>query len=193
MELTRDMNILRTQCLPVSKPRGLAIGRDLIWFAGRWNVENPGRKCLGLAAPQVGINKRVFVVNIAGYFRIFVNPSILEQSEEQIEWTEQCISLPGKEVKTFRSGWVKVTADNNKVIMSLGLAPENMESSRSANEMLLEAIAFQHEFDHLNGILMTDRDASFTQRNIKPVVKENEIGLWMPRPTIMFPTPPRIY
>ena len=99
---------------------------------------------VGLAAPQVGILRRVVVVEVDGILYELVNPVILETDGEQFE-DEACLSCPGKQGKVHRPAYVKIEAlDRNgqKVVYE--------------GEELL-ARAFCHERDHLDGILFVDK------------------------------------
>lgn len=89
---------------------------------------------LGIAAPQIGINKRIIIVRGNVMFNPSWNPS--HQTKDMVE---ACYSLPGKFYKTTRAkyGWAKWTDINGKPCES------------KLHE--LPAIVFQHEFDHLNG------------------------------------------
>jgi peptide deformylase len=111
---------------------------------------------IGLAAIQVGIAKRVLVMDVSGGSRryegsegeseiIFMaNPEIIEKSEEQNTYEEGCLSLPGQYADVVRPKMVKVKYldyDGNEQIME-------------ADELL--ATCVQHEIDHLNGIVFID-------------------------------------
>ncbi len=98
----------------------------------------------GLAAPQVGILKRVCVVDVGEGPIELVNPVVTKQKGVQHE-TEGCLSFPGRSGITKRPMWVKVKAQNRKG-----------ESFEIEGEGLL-ARAFCHEIDHLNGILYFDK------------------------------------
>ena len=100
---------------------------------------------VGLAAPQVGILKRVFVIDIgdeAGV-RVFINPVILETSGSQTD-DEGCLSIPGESKEVERPNYVKVKALNEK----------GEEFILEGEELLARAIL--HENDHLNGVLYID-------------------------------------
>ena len=100
---------------------------------------------VGLAAPQVGILKRIFVIDTTGEDpHVFINPEILETSGEQCG-TEGCLSVPGKRGMVTRPNYVKVKA-----------LDENMKEFVLEGEELL-ARAILHENDHLNGILYTTK------------------------------------
>ncbi|MBW1838646.1 MAG: peptide deformylase [Deltaproteobacteria bacterium] len=99
---------------------------------------------VGLAAVQIGILKRVIVVNVGEELVALVNPEILEnEGESQME--EGCLCLPGVLIDVKRSEKVKVKGLNEK-----------WEEVVVDAEGLL-ARAFQHEVDHLNGILIIDK------------------------------------
>lgn len=98
----------------------------------------------GLAAPQVGVLKRLIVVDVGEDFHILINPRILEASEERVLFIEGCLSIPGVEAEVERSKWVKVSATN------LDGQPVELERSE------LAARALQHEIDHLDGLLFID-------------------------------------
>jgi len=100
---------------------------------------------VGLAAPQVGILKRIVVVDCSPEGDdpiVLINPEIVEMSGEQ-KGGEGCLSVPGKVGVVTRANYCKVKALN-----------ENMEEVVYEGTELL-ARAFQHEIDHLDGILYT--------------------------------------
>ena len=99
---------------------------------------------VGLAAPQVGILKRLFVIDIGEGPLVFINPEILETSGSQID-EEGCLSLPGETEEVMRPNYVKARALNEK----------GEEFEIEAEELLARAIL--HEYDHLNGTLFIDR------------------------------------
>ena len=103
----------------------------------------------GLAAPQIGIDLRVFVVDCAGEdepsdLRVFINPEILEK-DGQVTWNEGCLSFPGVTEEIKRAERVKVRA------LDRDGKPFELETDG------LLAVAIQHETDHLNGVLMIDK------------------------------------
>ncbi len=104
---------------------------------------------VGLAAPQVGILKRIFVIdcgdeegNSVPY--VFINPEIVEKDGEQTDY-EGCLSVPGKSGMVSRAMTVKVRAMN-----------EQMEPFELEAEGLL-ARCIQHENDHLDGVVYVDK------------------------------------
>ena len=99
---------------------------------------------VGLAAPQVGILKRIVVIDIGEGPIILVNPEIIEVKGEVNE-KEGCLSIPGKEGNVIRPQYVRVKAQDRRG-NSIELEGED-----------LLARAFCHEIDHLNGILYIDK------------------------------------
>jgi len=99
---------------------------------------------VGLAAPQVGVLKRIVVIDIGDGIIELINPEIIEEEGEQIG-AEGCLSIPGLSGEVKRPQRVKVKALN-----------------RHGEEIILEgegllSVAFCHEIDHLNGALFTDK------------------------------------
>ena len=99
---------------------------------------------VGLAAVQIGVLKRVIVVNIGEGLIAMVNPEILE-SDGESQMEEGCLCLPGVLIDVKRSEKVKVK----------GLNEKGEEVVVDAEGLL--ARAFQHEVDHLNGVLIIDK------------------------------------
>ena len=99
---------------------------------------------VGLAAPQVGILKKIVVIDVGDDPLVLINPVIIETSGEQTA-DEGCLSVPGKCGKVTRPDYVKVRAFN-----------EDMEEFElEGTELLARAIC--HECDHLEGILYVDK------------------------------------
>jgi peptide deformylase len=110
-------------------------------------------KGVGLAGPQVGLNKRIFVVHVDGDVpRVFINPSIVATSQEMVKQEEGCLSIPGVWADVVRPVSVRVQAWNEKG------RPFTIET----DGMLARAIL--HEYDHLEGTLFIDR-ISESKRN----------------------------
>ena len=102
---------------------------------------------VGLAAPQVGMLKRIFVIDLTEYMddgieQVFINPEVIEIDGEQTG-AEGCLSLPGKNGTVTRPNYVKIKA-----------LDENMEEFVIEGSELM-ARAILHENDHLDGILYT--------------------------------------
>lgn len=99
---------------------------------------------VGLAAPQVGILKRVVVIDIGEGPLFLINPEIIEQEGFYVD-QEGCLSVPGRQEKVKRPYRVKVKAQNRK----------GDEIIVEGEELLSRALC--HEIDHLNGILFVDK------------------------------------
>jgi len=99
---------------------------------------------IGIAAPQVGVQRQIFVWDMGEKPLVILNPKIVESGGEWV-YSEGCLSIPGLYVELTRP---------KKVLMK-GLDLNGNEISFEADE--LEARLFQHELDHLNGVLMFDR------------------------------------
>ena len=105
---------------------------------------------VGLAAPQVGILRRIFVIAVGEGPIVCINPEILETSGSQTD-DEGCLSLPGYYAPVCRPNYVKFRVFN-----------EDMEECVMEGEGLF-ARAVLHENDHLNGILFKDRAQKETE------------------------------
>ncbi|RJP23966.1 MAG: peptide deformylase [Deltaproteobacteria bacterium] len=117
--------------------------------------QSPGG--VGIAAPQVGMLSRIVIVDVSGHRRgsqeqnhgllVLVNPEILAMGGKQVV-REGCMSLPDYTANVQRAQWVLVDSldrnGNRRIVESLGF----------------EAVAIQHEMDHLDGILFIDRVVS---------------------------------
>ena len=103
-------------------------------------------KGVGLAGPQIGLMQQIFVVSIEGDEpRVFINPSILETSQETAKYEEGCLSVPGVWADVIRPKTVKVQAWNEKG------RPFTLEAGGILARVIL------HEYDHLEGVLFVDR------------------------------------
>lgn len=103
---------------------------------------------VGLAAPQIGVAKRIFVVDVAeedapSDLHVFINPEIVRREGTQL-FTEGCLSFPAVTEEVERAAEVTVRAQN--------VDGETFELSAGG----LLAVAIQHEYDHLDGVLMID-------------------------------------
>ena len=105
---------------------------------------------IGLAANQIGINKRVCVVNVKEPL-VLINPRIVERSEEEFIFPEGCLSFPNKHIRTKRNVSIIVETDNHEGKLSF------TAESKEINDAF-ECACVQHEIDHLNGITMYDRE-----------------------------------
>lgn len=107
-------------------------------------------KGVGIAAPQVGVHKRIIIIDTGNGLHAFFNPVVVRRSFWKMENEEGCLSVPGVFGIVRRSRAITVLALN-----------EHAEPiTISANKF--PATVFQHEIDHLNGILFIDKVIRFT-------------------------------
>jgi len=115
---------------------------------------------VGLAAPQVGVSKRVIIAETENGVKEFINPKILKKSKETEIMEEGCLSVPNLRLKIKR--WKEVE------IESL-----DGDGKKIKTEGILARI-LQHEIDHLNGILFIDRIGKLERFRIRNKLKELE-------------------
>ncbi len=117
---------------------------------------------IGLAATQVGVLQRLFIVDIdqeedrreTRRLQVFINPEIVWESEEDEPFEEGCLSIPGISAEVYRPGRIKLVARD-----------ENFEPFELEAGGLLARV-IQHENDHLNGVLFVDRLALLRRTEI---------------------------
>jgi peptide deformylase len=126
---------------------------------------------IGLAAPQIGQSKRLTVIDVSFQKNpeekiVLINPEIIDQEGKQFE-EEGCLSLPDIREKVHRGARVTVRAQNER--------GEWFE--REGYELL--ARAFQHEIDHLNGVLFIDRISRLKRElALRKIRKMQKNGEW---------------
>ena len=130
--------------------------------------EAPG---LGLAAPQVGVQKRLFVFDHEGNSGVLINPRITESTGEWA-YQEGCLSVPGLYFDIVRP----------KEILITGLDLDGNEVSYEADE--LDARLFQHELDHLDGVLLLDHLDDEQRKEAKRALREMALAAPDPAPPL---------
>ena len=125
---------------------------DLVRAMAETMYEESG---IGLAAPQVGVDKRVIVFDVEDRLAALCNPVIVEASEETAVDDEGCLSVPG----------VTVPVTRNARIVCAGLTIEGHEISIEASDLLARVI--QHEIDHLDGKLFVDHISMLKRQRIR--------------------------
>jgi peptide deformylase len=123
--------------------------------------EAPG---LGLAAPQIGVRKRVFVYDVGEGPKVVINPEVAESSGEWA-YEEGCLSVPGLSWDIIRP----------KEVLLKGYDLQGNEIEVEADEVL--ARCFQHEMDHLDGILLLERLDADTRKSAMKTIRELGIGM----------------
>ena len=154
--IIKDKNKLKQKCEPcTSVEEGEEIAAQLF--------EELSDKGIGLAANQIGINKRVCVVNVKEPL-VLINPKIVETSEEKFVFPEGCLSFPNDKIRTQRYVGVVVEADNHEGQLSFSAESEDVNDA-------FECACVQHEIDHLDGLTMYDR-----QYTVEPYKAPRKIG-----------------
>lgn len=104
---------------------------------------------VGLAAPQVAVGRRMFAADVNSEQRVFVNPKIVDWAQDELYYgsAEGCLSIDGVTCFVARPAWITVEFDT----------PEG-DHVEDYDLEDFDAKVFLHEYDHINGILMTDRE-----------------------------------
>ncbi|MBM7559595.1 peptide deformylase [Marinitoga litoralis] len=115
---------------------------------------------VGLAAPQVGISKRFFIMDDGKKLRKVINPEIIEFIGEDVVYEEGCLSIPGIFINVKRPEGIKVRYID--------------EEGNEIEEELHDYTAriFQHEYDHLEGILFVDKVSTAAKAKFKGKLNE---------------------
>lgn len=119
---------------------------------------------VGLAAPQVGDRRRILIVDgsdltdvypeLKGFRRVMINPVLVEQAEETATFSEGCLSIPDIHCDIVRPAWIRVSYLDEE------LQPREERFERYACRMV------QHEMDHLDGIVFTDKASPIRKKMI---------------------------
>ncbi len=120
-------------------------------------MEIEGEHAIGLSAPQVGVSLKLCVIRLDGIPRVIINPKITKKSNELTVTKESCLSVPDTELSIIRPE--KITLE---YIDELG----RMCKIKAKNFL---SILLQHEFDHLDGVLMSDKYEQ--QKNLRKIYK----------------------
>ncbi len=125
-------------------------GTDIVYFSKRLlkTVQDPKQMGVGIAAPQVGLRRQVIAVQRFDKenepFEIYINPRITSCSEETKKGKEGCLSIPNYTAEVFRP-------------ISITIEYLDLDGKKHIEEVSgFTSVIFQHEIDHLNGILFID-------------------------------------
>ncbi len=118
---------------------------------------------LGLAAPQVGVEKRVFVYDIGEGPQVVINPEVRESRGEWV-YEEGCLSIPGLAFELLRP----------KEVHLVGYDLDGNELSVEADELL--ARCFLHELDHLDGVLFIERLDDDDRKAAMKIIREQKLS-----------------
>lgn len=150
--------VLRVECPPVTEFNDnlRVLVRDMV----ETMYAAPG---VGLAAPQVGVEQQVFVVDVSvgkeeGALKTFVNPRIVEKEGKYMDF-EGCLSIPDISEKVSRPRWIRVEALDEHG------EPFSLETEE------FEARAICHELDHLKGVLFIDHLRGLRRDKVKRKIR----------------------
>lgn len=139
------MKLTRRVLSNISKPvdfswpwRNLALANNMLEFMH-------SNQAIGLAAPQIGVAKRLFVMAVQGQQLTCFNPEIVLRAEMLSDFAEACLSFPGDQCTITRPAVISVRYQDHS-----GHWTEHSMAG-------LAARCFQHELDHLDGVVMHDR------------------------------------
>ncbi len=139
-ESDADLAVLRTVAQPVTRDEELSAIIDEMFEI----MHRSGG--IGLAAPQVGLSKRLFIVEVdEGEPLVFINPELIETSNSFVKNDEGCLSIPGVYGSVMRPRKIVIQAENR----------QRRRFKMDASGVL--AVCIQHELDHLNGVLFVDK------------------------------------
>ena len=156
-----EVSKLQTLCEEVSSiEEGEEIGAQLL------NELTESKNGIGLAANQIGINKRVCVINVKEPL-VLINPKIVETSEETFVFPEGCLSFPNKHIRTTRFVEITVEADNHENNLSFSAKSGDINDA-------FETACVQHEIDHLDGVTMFDREYKLEPYHASENIGRNE-------------------
>lgn len=146
-----DSIILRQVAQPLSRREVQSVEFARLAASMIETVNDPQNAGVGIAAPQVGISRRMVIVQRVDKtgtpFEVYVNPRIVERSEELAIGGEGCLSVPDRRGNVPRATWIELEYRDP---ISYELVRERIEG--------FAAIIFQHELDHLDGVLYIDRE-----------------------------------
>ena len=148
--IMKDEFFLAQKSVPaVNCEEDLQVARDLLE-----TLEAHKEGCVGLAANMIGVSKRIIAFDNEGTYMVMFNPEILKQSEPY-DTEEGCLSLPGIHEPVKRPARIRVQ-----------WLDENLEAHDEWVEGFLARV-MQHEFDHLDGKVFTDRIAPLRKQMVK--------------------------
>ncbi len=122
---------------------------------------------VGLAAPQIGVSKQVFVADAGDGPFVMVNPELVE-AEGEWEFEEGCLSVPGRFWPIVRPGFVRAR----------GLDEHGNPVEYSGDDLVGRVL--QHEIDHLNGMLLLERLPRRVRKQALKELREEALGLAPP-------------
>ena len=120
---------------------------------------------VGLAAPQIGLNIRLFVIDLeplaednpeyANFKKVFINPQIVEYKDKLVKMEEGCLSIPGINESVERESTIRIQYMDEKFVL------------HDEEYSTFFARCIQHEYDHIEGVLFTDKISAIRKQMIK--------------------------
>ena len=164
-ECEEDMTVLRGQSTDL--PAETLLSEDFRRLTEKMlaTVTHPSQDGVGIAAPQVGLNRRVVAVQRFDKepdqqdnypFEIYANIRIVSASDTLAPGPEGCLSVPGRDGEVMRSQSIEIEYTDLKVLNEDDICKEELPTVREKITGFT-AVIFQHEIDHLEGILYIDK------------------------------------
>lgn len=156
--------VLREKCIDINKdyPKLKELIDDM--FETMYEAEG-----IGLAAPQIGLTIRMFVVDLSplaednqmydGFKKVFINPVIIEEKDNNVKYNEGCLSIPG----------IHESVERNKTIVMKYYDENFVEHTDEFSDFFARCI--QHEYDHIEGILFIDKITPIRKQMINSKLK----------------------
>jgi len=146
MKIITDPKHLNKVCKPVDYKQSKQIANKMIMFM--LSNKNINDNSIGLACNQLGLPGRIIIVKMKNKWVRFINPLISDESREKITTEESCLSVPGKTIKVERSKEITIYFEKGN---------HDGNHGWESHYKSMDAIVIQHEIDHLNGIIITDK------------------------------------
>jgi peptide deformylase len=178
-QLVKDKSLLKTKSENVTPEEGEKIANHLYEVINDLNVKfNSQYRVFSLAAPQIGIFKNVFVLNLPtkGH-KTFINPIITEHSPARAVYVESYPNFLGKNYKTVRSMSLKISSDNFTHILEFSPDDKNKLSNENYfhDEGLLECVLIQNCVDLLNGVLAYDSSRKYIEPKKSKIERNKKV------------------
>jgi len=146
MRIVTNIKSLSIKCLPLPYKESKAIANKMILFL--LSHKNIAKHSVGLACNQLGLDGRVIIIRNKNRWDIYINPILCKSSDEKSTLDEECLSLPHESFPIERNLKVRIVDD-----MQRARDPEKDFTDFEG----FQARVIQHEIDHLDGILVSER------------------------------------
>jgi len=120
----------------------------------------------GLAAPQIGVFERIFIAKLSMDTFIFINPELTNASKDKMPFVEGCLSLPNIKWCVNRHKQITINAEYIYILQGNLFDKPSDNFPNGIRVRDFDAALVQHEYDHLEGILMIDHPQSFTREEL---------------------------